>query len=64
MNNFRVEKDKSLIIAEISDVRAATDEVGRSKVSLKIFNGYSLIYLSFISGISRKILSKSGHNTK
>jgi hypothetical protein len=30
---FRVEKDKSQIIAEVADVRAATDEVGRSKVT-------------------------------
>ena len=28
----RIEKDKALIMAEIADVRAATDEVGRSKV--------------------------------
>ena len=33
---FRVEKEKSQIIAEISDVRAATDEVGRSKVTTKV----------------------------
>ena len=33
---FRVEKEKSQIITEISDVRAATDEVGRSKVITKI----------------------------
>ena len=35
-NYFRVEKEKSQIIAEISDVRAATDEVGRSKVTTKL----------------------------
>ena len=35
-NYFRVEKEKSQIIAEISDVRAATDEVGRSKVTTKV----------------------------
>ena len=29
---FRIDKDKIQIMAEISDVRAATDEVGRSKV--------------------------------
>ena len=35
-NYFRVEKEKSQIIAEISDVRSATDEVARSKVITKI----------------------------
>ena len=30
---FRIDKDKSQIMIEIADVRAATDEVGRSKVS-------------------------------
>merc|ERR1712128_370644 len=29
----KIEKDKALIMAEITDVRAATDEVGRSKAS-------------------------------
>ena len=29
----RIEKDKAQIMAEIQDVRAATDEVGRSKAS-------------------------------
>ena len=35
LNNLslRIEKDKNQIIAEIADVRAATDEVGRSKAS-------------------------------
>ena len=34
---FRIEKDKSQIMIEIQDVRAATDEVGRSKVNLRMF---------------------------
>ena len=29
---FRIKKDKSQIMIEIQDVRAATDEVARSKV--------------------------------
>ena len=29
---FRIDRDKTQILAEISDVRAATDEVMRSKV--------------------------------
>ena len=29
---FRIEKDKGKIMAEVADVRAATDEVNRSKV--------------------------------
>ena len=33
---FRIEKDKSQIMIEIQDVRAATEEVGRSKVSSRI----------------------------
>jgi hypothetical protein len=31
---FRIEKDKSQILNEISDVRAATEEVNRSKVMM------------------------------
>ena len=34
-NIFRVNKDCSQIMAEVQDVRAATDEVGRSKVCCK-----------------------------
>ena len=30
---YRIEKDKNQIMVEIADVRAATDEVCRSKVS-------------------------------
>ena len=33
MSFFRVNKDCTQISSEITDVRAATDEVGRSKVS-------------------------------
>ena len=29
---FRIEKDKGKIMAEVADMRAATDEVNRSKV--------------------------------
>ena len=32
LNFLRIEKDKSQIMIEIQDVRAATDEVARSKV--------------------------------
>ena len=36
MINFccRIDRDKNLILAEISDVRAATEEVARSKVNM------------------------------
>ena len=30
--DFRMDKDKAMIMAEITDVRAATEEVARSKV--------------------------------
>jgi len=30
---FRIDKDKGQILHEVSDVRAATDEVNRSRVS-------------------------------
>ena len=33
MSFFRINKDCAQISSEIADVRAATDEVGRSKVS-------------------------------
>ena len=33
LSPFRIEKDKSQIMAEVADVRAATDEVTRSKAS-------------------------------
>ena len=42
----KVDKDKDQIVKEINDVRGATDEVGRSKVILKLFFVFVLIILS------------------
>ena len=54
---FRIEKDKALIMAEIADVRAATDEVGRSKVIKVIFKEKN--YHLFHSGLCGEVLQKS-----
>jgi hypothetical protein len=62
-DTFRIEKDKGQIIHEISDVRAATDEVNRSRVSIwRMRSAYmqtfphpfsSLVYLLFESKVSQ-----------
>ena len=50
---LRIEKDKSQIMIEIQDVRAATDEVARSKVSEK------LILQNLIISLVLRLLQKN-----
>merc|ERR1712197_55551 len=42
----KIEKDRNQIMAEISDVRAATDEIGRSKASAEKSNKALVITLN------------------
>ena len=49
----KVDKDKDQIVKEINDVRGATDEVGRSKVILKVFFAF---YVNPFSGIRGKTI--------
>ena len=52
MDNSRIEKDKAQILSEISDVRAATEEVSRSKASADKSHKH---HLTILNDLNKKI---------